>query len=232
MIYICSDIHGQHEKYLQIFEKVNLSPKDTLFILGDVIDRGEGGIDILLDMMYRFNVIPLMGNHEFMALNILKKLQEEITEDTLSGFDDEFMTSMMTWFENGGTSTLEAFKKQSNEDRQAIVEFLEEFELFDEVEVNGQDYVLVHAGLDNFTADRQLSDYALHELIWTRADYSRKYFENKILITGHTPVSEILGDPSANKIYHNQNHIAIDCGCGFGENLGVLCLDTMEEFYV
>lgn len=232
MVYICSDIHGQYEKYLQIFEEISLSQEDTLFILGDVIDRGEGGVDILMDMMYRFNVIPLMGNHEYMALNILKKLQEEITEDNLASFDDDFMTSLITWFENGGTSTLEAFKKLPNEDRESIVEYLEEFALFDEVNVDGQDYVLVHASLDHFHPDRPLSDYAIHELLWNSADYSRKYFEDKILITGHTPVSEILGDPTADKIHQNQNHIALDCGCGYGENLGVLCLNTMEEFYI
>ena len=57
------------------------------------------------------------------------------------------------------------------------------------------------------------------------------YFKDKILITGHTPVSAILFDKSADKILKQNNHIAIDGGCGFNHNLAVLCLDTMEEMY-
>ena len=63
-IYCMSDIHGEYEKYIQMLELIELSDEDTLYVLGDVIDRGPGSVDILMDMMRRPNVIPLIGNHE------------------------------------------------------------------------------------------------------------------------------------------------------------------------
>ena len=46
---------------------IALRPEDTLYVLGDVIDRGADGCRLLLDMMGRANVIPILGNHEFTA---------------------------------------------------------------------------------------------------------------------------------------------------------------------
>ena len=40
MIYVMSDLHGCFDKYLLMLEKIKLSEKDTLYILGDVVDRG------------------------------------------------------------------------------------------------------------------------------------------------------------------------------------------------
>lgn len=109
--------------------------------------------------------------------------------------------------------------------------YLETFKLYEEINVNNKDYILVHAGLDNFKITKRLQDYTIDEMIWAETDYDKMYFKDKILITGHTPVSAILFDKNADKIYKKNNHIAIDCGCGYGKKLGVLCLNTMEEMY-
>lgn len=232
MIYVVSDIHGDYEKYIKIFETINLQSHDTLFVLGDVVDRGVGSMDILLDMMYRDNVIPILGNHEYMALNILNKLMEEITNETVKDFDNDFVQAMMNWFENGGTSTLEQFKELDKDNQEAIVDYLNDFSLYDEVTVNGIDYILVHAGITNFDKNKDMSEYQLHELIFERPDYSKQYFDNKIVITGHTPTALIKEHNEQQTIYKQNNHIAIDCGCGFGYKLAVYCIDTQEEFYI
>ena len=233
MIYVVSDIHGNYEKYIKIYDRINLTDTDTLYVLGDVVDRGTNSMKILLDMMCRSNVIPILGNHEFMAETILSKLIKEITEENLSIFSDDFLTGMLSWInDNGGENTLADFKNLPLEDRLAVLEYLEEFRLYEKVIVNNQDYILVHSGLSNFKENKPLDSYTIDEMIWTRADYNKIYYKDKILITGHTPVSFILNDISADKILKQNNHIAIDCGCGYGKNLGILCLDTMEEFYI
>ena len=89
MTYCVSDIHGNYEGYLKLLEKINLRDIDTLYVLGDVIDRGKGGIKILQDMMMRFNVIPILGNHEYMALKVLKKQTVEITEENVETTNSE-----------------------------------------------------------------------------------------------------------------------------------------------
>ena len=74
MIYAMSDLHGCFNAYLEMLKKIDLKEEDTLYILGDVIDRGLYGIDILLDMMKRPNIKPLIGNHEDMALPVMRAI--------------------------------------------------------------------------------------------------------------------------------------------------------------
>ena len=45
-----SDVHGLKDRYDAMLEALALQNEDTLFVLGDVIDRGRDGIAILLDM--------------------------------------------------------------------------------------------------------------------------------------------------------------------------------------
>ena len=49
----------------------------------------------------------------------------------------------------------------------------------------------MHAGLGNFAPDKELWEYELDELVWERADYGRVYYEDKYVITGHTPTMAI-----------------------------------------
>ena len=69
MIYCMSDIHGHYDKYLEMLRKIDFKDSDTLFVLGDVVDRGPSSMEILLDMMCRPNVIPILGNHEYEKIN-------------------------------------------------------------------------------------------------------------------------------------------------------------------
>lgn len=72
MIYCISDIHGMYDLYIELLKKINLQDNDVLFVLGDVVDRGPEPMKILLDMMERDNVIPFLGNHDYMALICLQ----------------------------------------------------------------------------------------------------------------------------------------------------------------
>ena len=47
MIYVMSDIHGEYNRYKAMLEKIQFSDNDTMYIIGDVIDRKPGGVDIL-----------------------------------------------------------------------------------------------------------------------------------------------------------------------------------------
>lgn len=99
--------------------------------------------------------------------------------------------------------------------------------------MSGKTYVLVHAGLGNFAPDKELWEYELDELVWERADYGRVYYEDKYVITGHTPTMAITENPRPGYIYQANHHIAIDCGCNFPQGrLGCLRLEDMKEFYV
>ena len=53
MVYAVSDIHGCYDKYIDLLNEINFSPDDTLYVLGDVIDRRPDGFKIMLDMAQR-----------------------------------------------------------------------------------------------------------------------------------------------------------------------------------
>lgn len=59
MTYTISDIHGCHDKYRELLKKINFGSEDTLYVLGDVIDRGPAGFKILLDT-FRDRLVELM----------------------------------------------------------------------------------------------------------------------------------------------------------------------------
>ena len=231
MVYVVSDIHGEYEAYKKLLEKINFSSDDDMYILGDCIDRGDEPIKLLQDMMLQPNVFPVIGNHEYMAIKVLKSLMEEVTEESVAQtLSPTLMQSLLLWQENGGGVTLEQFQKLSIDDRHYILEYLEDFSLYETVEVNGESYVLVHAGLDNFREDRPLDDYSLHELIFNAPDYDRVYFKDKYLVTGHMPA--ISQENNSGQVIIKNNHISIDCGKVFGGKLAAFCLDTHEAFYV
>lgn len=74
--YVFSDVHGMYGSYIEAMSK--MTPSDTVIILGDVIDRGSGGIKILQDIIRRQKdrkhnpeIIFMMGNHEMQFLHTI-----------------------------------------------------------------------------------------------------------------------------------------------------------------
>lgn len=77
-----------------------------------------------------------------------------------------------------------------------------------------------------------MEEYALDELIWCRTDYEVPYFEDKIVITGHTPTQTIACNNRPGYIFRGNKHIALDCcACSYKGRLAGICLETGEEFY-
>ena len=229
--YVISDVHGDYEGYRKILEMIHFSDEDVLYVNGDVIDRGKGGIKILQHMMMQPNIYPILGNHEYAAGTCLRFLMKEITEENIDGISEETIHNLLEWQNIGGQQTMDEFHKLPREEKQDIVDYLDEFSLYEEIEVNENRFVIVHAGLANFSPDRSLDDYELHELVFQAPDYERIYFPDKYLITGHLPTKAIEGNPRPNKIFLQNNHIAIDCAAGYDGCVGCICLDTFEEFY-
>ena len=73
MIYCMADIHGAYDRYLAMLQTIHFCDDDTLYVIGDVIDRGHQSIEVVLDMISRSNVVFLRGNHEQMCLDDLHR---------------------------------------------------------------------------------------------------------------------------------------------------------------
>lgn len=216
---------------MALLKAVRFQAEDTLYILGDIVDRGKHPIKVLLEIMKYPNIQCIAGNHEVMALTCLQFLRKEITEDSVASLDEENIGKLLDWQQNGGQTTMEEFHKLGKELQEQVMEYLEEFSLYEEVEIGDTEYVLVHAGLDQFDPARPLYDYDLEELVWHSPDYQKVYFSDRILITGHLPTQLIDTNPRPGYVFQKNNHLAIDCGAYFGGRLAMVCLDTGEIYY-
>lgn len=192
MIYVTSDLHGIALSQLQLLlQNANFSTVDTLFVLGDSIDRGEHGLELLLWMMEQYNVIHLLGNHEEMLLSASDFLLTPIEEDAENHMTEENLGILSTMLSNGAQPTLTALKQlvhRQPQRAQLLLEYLQEMPLYDAVEVHGITYVLTHAGLGNFRPAKRLSSYTRQELLWHRPAPSDRYFGGDTMVLfGHTP---------------------------------------------
>ena len=232
MIYAMADIHGEYQKYLALLQQIHFCDQDTLYVLGDVVDRGEEPVPLLEDMANRCNVYPILGNHELMAMDILQQLSVEITQDNhATQIDEELMGHIMEWQLNGGTTTASGFQKLPVERRRDLLDYLADFALYETIDVGENTFILTHAGLNNFAQAKALRDYSVTDLTMGRFDYDKQYFDDPsiYIVTGHTPTQHLTGKA---EMYINGNNINIDCGAGFaGGRLCCLCLNTLQAFY-
>lgn len=213
--YALGDVHGCSRTLRRMVEEVlNLGRDDTLFLLGDYIDRGpdsRGVLDYLMTLWNDdYDIRPLMGNHEEMAVG------------AASG-----AVGRDLWYGNGGSISVEQFGVDSPEDiPRRYLDFMSRLPRI----LVEKDYVFVHAGL-NFLARDPISETDPSFMLWER-DY--RFQPGKIggrtLVCGHTMTSlaEIRTSLDLCKPV-----ICLDNGCwsrgeiGFG-NLVALNLDTRE----
>ena len=236
MIYAVSDLHGCYDRYRKLLDKLNLGEQDTLYVLGDALDRGPEGFRILSDMASRPQVVGLLGNHEAMALDALPGLLGSL-ENGCSSMSRADRSNVSLWFCNGGEASLRDFLRLDKEQRQEVWAYMCSLPLYREVKAGGRDFLLVHGGLEHFSPSRPLADYHRDEIVWCRPELDTVYFPDRCVVLGHTPTQllyDAVGHGSAQgKIYRTESFIDIDCGCVYsGGRLGCLCLDTMEEIYV
>ena len=234
MRYVVSDIHGCYEEYKELLRKIEFTDEDELYVLGDVVDRGPEPLKILRDMMMRINVFLVLGNHEYMMLRVLRKVAVEIKEDNLDNYlQAEDLKAYMYWMNDGGSNTVRQFRQLPADEREDILEYIEDALTFEVLKANGKIFVLTHAGIRNFDENKHLDKYDYSDFLFHRADYTKRYFSNKnvCLVTGHTPTMRIRKDKMP-LIFEGNGHIAIDCGCVYGGRLAAYCFDTGEKFYV
>ena len=238
MIYVISDLHGCYEEYIKMLNLINFNENDTLYVLGDICDRGPSPMKILLHMMEHDNIIPIYGNHDLDAYGALSKIglyskkvlldRDYVVKNDLMDYF-EYRNYLM-WLADGGKKTLIDYDKLSISNKKKIINYLSDFKYVDEIKVNNINYVLIHSGLNYIESKVEKEEYDTEDLAYMILDYNKTYYKDKVIISGHTP-TKLIDKNYEGKILKKNNHIAIDCGCVFGYGLGCLCLNTMEEFY-
>ena len=223
MTYVVSNLHGNYQKYKAMLSEISFRDSDILYVLGDIVDYGEEPMELIADMSMRYNVYPIVGEHDYRAIRMLQGFDRMLkTGDTP---DPEYIAEMTAWMADGGKVTLDGFRALDEEMREGVLDYLSDLALYEEVSVKGKTYLLVHAGITDFDPDADIDDYQPEDFITEPASLGTTYYEDKTLIVGHVPTE-------SGKIERGVSVIAIDCGAYEGGKLACLCLESGEEFYV
>lgn len=225
--YVTSDLHGFSLQYFRkMLEKIDFTDRDRLYILGDCIDRGCDSISLLEWIASKNNVELLMGNHEDMMLGSSYAFMP--SGDT-KALDDTSVLSYLNWMVNGGKETLQQLLSIEKDKLRELMDYLREIRLYKILEINGQKFLLVHAGLGNFEKNKSLDEYTSADLLWHRPECDEEYFDDIKVVLGHTPTVN-YGEQYKGRAFNTRSWINIDVGeDGFAPM--ILRLEDMKEFY-
>lgn len=206
--YIISDIHGDGNVYYSIMGYLdNISKKEdiTLYINGDLIDRGSYSADILLDVIARikdnnFKIEYLGGNHELMMYQYFTNRNEY----------------RKLWYHNGGFRTEDGlYNLLGSEDKiNDVVNYISNLKIYHKFEetILNKNVVLVHASCPskvNDICDLTIKDdnMLVHNCVWERdISFSNKSYYS---VVGHTHNNNVFGF----EFDKDSNSINIDGGC-------------------
>ena len=207
--FVIPDIHGCALTFRRlVHDVIHLTRRDSLYILGDMIDRGPRSREVI-DQIIRmtdcgFSVRPLRGNHEQMLLDACRDRSD-----------------FRLWMLNGGDASLASF---GIEDACELPGGYRDFFGSLPSYLLLHDFVLVHAGL-NFTTPDPFMDTSA--MLWSRDSFvDRQRLGGRRLVCGHTPhpLEQIIRSLTADRI-------VLDNGCVYGErgNLGRLCALELDS---
>lgn len=223
MIYVMSDIHGNREKLDSLLRQIGLTDSDTLYILGDIVDRGPEPIEILQRVMKMKNVKMLLGNHEHMMLQAYFGMCKP----------EEHEKCVARWHRNGCEVTMAGLDRLSETQRKEIFDFVTSLPINIETEVNGKKYLFVHGyPAELYKGSEPPYSDEVFFAVWYRMKPEDVMPEGKTVIFGHTSTDNYQ-DVKPNSIFYGNRMIGIDCGGGYGGDGRIACLrlDDMKEFY-
>ena len=220
-IFLTSDIHGHYSMFEELLDKIKLTKKDLLIILGDSCDRGPKTYELYkkyYDLEKEgYNIKHLRGNHEDMLIKAME-----------SGDNDH-------WYRNGGEKTQKSFYNNSeSKDTLTFEEWLERegiksikwfVDWLDRIPImiSGKKNLFVHAAFDTTKSE----DEQEHRfLIWDRNDFWTNNKTGKAIYFGHTPSKD-------GKIRHYVNDVhCIDTGSYKNGIIACVELKTGKEIYI
>lgn len=163
------DIHGYCGALRMLLESIQIRREDIVITLGDYIDRGpdsRGVLDFLIELQEQATLVPILGNHDEMLLDILDGHWE--------AFED--------WLGYGGAATLASYGCATPEGIPAShVAFLRNARSYYETDT----HFFVHA---NYEPARSLAEQDGAALRWRslRESLPGPHISGKTAIVGHT----------------------------------------------
>lgn len=160
------DIHGCFQTFVNLIASLQLTPKDQVFILGDLISRGPYSLLVVkyvLELLRKgFQMYPLLGNHEELFLDLAKESKEKARV-----FAERQSAAHM----------VDSSDKELNQ----VIQFFDKLPYYYET----PDAFLVHGGFD-MRARKPLKRWS--KMSWVRSfKYDGSVFSEKYVIHGHVP---------------------------------------------
>lgn len=242
-IYCFSDLHGRYKLWEQI--KNYIKKDDIVYCLGDCIDRGPGGYEILKEVLEHPQIKFLLGNHEDFFMQFVPEF-----------FMDKMHNEALWCDWNGGAITWASVQDAPFGEVHWIIQQLKKAPLHDEFRIGDKIIYLSHSGYNPWELNHEFLRGMKEKDIytWDRVhlssdwDYASQVyaeqfdFDNSYIIHGHTPVQKFTGwkddylqDPDLYdpRVYHYAHGHKIDIDlCSVESNRAVLFnLETFEEVY-
>lgn len=101
-VIICGDLHGQIYDLLELFKKGGEIPNSRYIFMGDYVDRGYNGVEVLelllaLKVKYPEHITLLRGNHESRQICFAYGFYEEITRKYGNANPWEYFTDLFDY---------------------------------------------------------------------------------------------------------------------------------------
>ncbi len=231
-----SDIHADKELFKMALDKADFKDDDVLFIIGDVIEKGENNLellDYLLELKEKYQIYFLAGNCD----EVLRYIIPPVDKDNFLYYAIVKGNSIVNEMANKLNIKLDYDMDVDNVCEKFHKEFIKYYNFIDEfydVIILNDKYVLVHGGLDDVSNIPEYNNSLLkYDSFYLKAKYSPY-----IRIVGHFPVVNYTTSiPCNNPIFDfNRNVISIDGGnkVKLSGQLNILILENekFSYFYV
>lgn len=237
--YVYTDLHGNYNLFKQI--QNYLGDSDRAICLGDNCDRGPDGVKIIQETLRDSRITYLLGNHEVMLIDAVRKSQHN-GNISFRMFDDADMEILR---HNGTIPTLQELQLLTEEERNYIINELDKLPI--SAFTSGKDgctVFLSHAGCHPPMLQEMDRDETKFKLIWDRKHIAKEVFhyigDNDLYIVhGHTPVQMLrfynkeMKDYNNAEIayYCNKHKIDLDICTSETNKVALFNLNTFEVIY-
>lgn len=232
--YVISDLHGCKAEFDQMLSTIEYRKEyDTLWIDGDICDRGNESVALMQEIMEDPSMHMIFGNHDIWFQRYTQELIDAKHKNDSVNMNDD----LLCWLHyNGGYKTADEFMDLSFPECYDMKLYLDSNRiLYQQLTVKQRKFLIMHAGLadEYLRPDVHLSEVPEQVAVWSHIGIDDNPFIDTTMIVGHIPTF-LYGDQYEGKIIHGKNDTIyhIDCGCVYGRSLGCLRLDDMQEFYV
>ena len=185
-VWAIGDVHGYADTLLALLDSLNLSSRDRVVLLGDLVDRGPKSCEVIRIARENPQIFSVLGNHEEMMLN-------SFDVDNI-----ETMTAQQTnWFYVGGRATNQSYIDEFTNSQGQIDDFDLRMRVGKDLawldslphHIVLDDFRLVHAGYSPWDGDLDLQ--STDTLMWIRGEFHNSITpvdEKRTVVFGHSTV--------------------------------------------